>query len=548
MRFKREEFKIFILAIAIFLVLPNISAAHYIVGFVNDSLDGIDANGYEVVLWNPANGINDNLTDIIGPTGNSGTDNFYFLDCEMLSTSCIVGDEIRAKVLNNGSDYITGETNLIVTGAGFDAMPDTKLNSKPTMTLGSPINSFNFSSSEINLSCTANDLDSNLANVTLYGNWGYGWHANETKTAVGTSNEINFTKNLLEGNYEWSCLATDNLSISGFSSVNYTFTIDLTPPVISDVSSNLSGTICGLTNYARVNCTVTDALTSVNSILIEATSPQGNKTNYTASLLSGDTYFSDILLDEIGNWNFNCFANDSAGNLANKTSEESPDIKSASADLIISSNDILFSNLDPIENELVTINATILNLGCSDADNFLVGFYDDNPDTIGTQIGDNQTTSITGLSNGTVNISWFAKIGINNIFVSLDLDDIISEYNESNNKANNTIEVGAWQEFYGNVSVNKLLGNQNVKNLSLWFNETTVTGNVFITDSESDVDWTLLKAIGKNSTVDNTANDFSEIDSIFNNKHILKYLISSFLSKEKVSRLIKTMSQKRTVK
>jgi len=72
----------------IFLVLPFCSAAHYIVGIVNDARDQTSANDRTVVLWNPANGINDNLTDIIGVNGNSGADNIYMIDCELLDNEC----------------------------------------------------------------------------------------------------------------------------------------------------------------------------------------------------------------------------------------------------------------------------------------------------------------------------------------------------------------------------------------------------------------------------------------------------------------------------
>ncbi len=106
------------------------SAAHFIVGNVRNSLDGENANGKEVVLWNPSNGINDNLTDILGPTGNSGANNIYMIDCELLSTPCEVEDEIRIDVV----DYPAYDVNLSVTGAGFDVAPNITLNSRPNIT------------------------------------------------------------------------------------------------------------------------------------------------------------------------------------------------------------------------------------------------------------------------------------------------------------------------------------------------------------------------------------------------------------------------------
>jgi len=119
-----------LIAFCLFLVLPFCSAAHYIVGIVNDAKDGTSANDRMVVLWNPVHGINDNLTDIIGVNGNSGTDNIYMIDCEMLDNECDIRDEIKVKVFG---DYITNPHNLSVTGAGFDVMGNLTLNSPPNV-------------------------------------------------------------------------------------------------------------------------------------------------------------------------------------------------------------------------------------------------------------------------------------------------------------------------------------------------------------------------------------------------------------------------------
>jgi hypothetical protein len=121
--------KIFLLVFVVCMV-EAVSAAHFIVGEVKDSYDGGEvANGKEVVLWNPANGIDDNLTDTVGPTGNSNTDNVYMIDCELLNSGCKVGDEIRVRLVYDGQ-----EVNLSVSGAGFDIAPNITVNSKPNVT------------------------------------------------------------------------------------------------------------------------------------------------------------------------------------------------------------------------------------------------------------------------------------------------------------------------------------------------------------------------------------------------------------------------------
>ncbi len=496
--------KIILMFILAILFLQPVLAAHYIVGIVNNALDGENANGKQVVLWKPSAGINDNLTDIIGPTGNSGADNNYTIDCELLS-SCNLGDEIRVKVLNGGDNYISYWVNLSVTGAGYDMAPNITLNSIPNSTLIFPVSYANFSD-EVTFNCSASDFDG-LSNITLYGNWSGGWHANDTKEITGKNNQTFFTKNLSEGKYVWNCLATDNVSISIFSNTNFSITIDRTAPVINSVYINQSY-VCG-DSYVRVNCSAEEAFTDIGKVTIEAIAPSFSK-NYSTQILEGDAYYADIFVNETGEWKFNCITNDSAGNIANFTSS-TINRYYASSDLRIEPSGINFSNYDPVENQEIVVGAIIYNDGCSDANNFLVGFYKN--ESFGEQINSNRTVSVPQRSNSTANVTWNAEIGITNFYVFADVKGDISEENENNNEANKTLNVGAWQEFYGNVSTHKLLADNLTFNMTLWENASNLQGNVFISDMESNVDWGNLQAIGRDASGAPASDDFSEIDA-----------------------------------
>jgi hypothetical protein len=489
-----------------------ITGAHYITGAVNNARDGTNANDRIVILWNPDNGINDNLTDIIGKKGSSGTNNVYLIDCEMLSNGCNIGDNLSVRVINGSNDYTTHPVNVTVTGAGYDVADNLTLNSPPDSDLNLPLNDSNLSFLNIEFNCSFSDLDSNADNVTLYGNWSGGWHANQTISVSGNGSVV-FVKNISEGRYEWNCLVSDDLGSSRFADVNWTFLSDGTGPVISSVVINESF-LCGTSSYVRVNCTTYDELLEVQTVTIQANSPSG-KQNYSASFLSGDTYYADILVDELETWNFTCIANDTVENENNLLSGNLQ-AYSSNADLRVFSDEIIFGNNNPLENEIIVINATVYNYGCSDANNFLTGFYNGDPDSSGVQINGNKTLNVSARSNATVNITWQAVIGTTNIFVKTDIDNDVSESNESNNKANNTINVNAWQEFYGNISADKILSGSSFSNLSLWINETNLGGNVFITDQENDVNWLSLQAIGRNISNSSTSNDFSDIDNLLN--------------------------------
>lgn len=127
------EGKFFILCLVVFLLsLTFVSAAHFIVGYVNDAGDGASADGRVVVLWNPANGANDNVSDIVGPAGNSGANNIYLIDCELLNVPCQVGDGLTIDLIRS-DNYTSNFVNLTVSGAGFDIAPNMSLNSPPTI-------------------------------------------------------------------------------------------------------------------------------------------------------------------------------------------------------------------------------------------------------------------------------------------------------------------------------------------------------------------------------------------------------------------------------
>jgi len=89
------------------------------------------------------------------------------------------------------------------------------------------------------------------------------------------------------------------------------------------------------------------------------------------------------------------------------------------------------------------------------------------------------------------------------------------EDNESNNQANKTFSINSWQNIYGNTSVDKIIGGETI-NIKKWFNESYLEGNVFITDSESSINWLSLQAIGKTKTGGESSNDFLEIDELLN--------------------------------
>jgi len=94
------------------------------------------------------------------------------------------------------------------------------------VSLDSPYNGYQSSSQSISFTCSATS-GYTLQNMTLYGNWSGGWHANETAALSGNSDSHTFTKTLSEGTYIWNCRGNDSNSSFDWGDSNYTVTINL---------------------------------------------------------------------------------------------------------------------------------------------------------------------------------------------------------------------------------------------------------------------------------------------------------------------------------
>ncbi len=182
------------------------------------------------------------------------------------------------------------------------------------------------------------------------------------------------------------------------------------------------------------------------------------------------------------------------------------------ADLFINFSNIQLNESNPVENQSIMISALVENIGSADAENVLISFFEGDPDSSGKNIG-NFSINISTASSTQASISWKAKMGKSNIFVIADYNNLIEEGNESNNKANKTFSINSWQYIFGNVSIDKIIGDSTLK-IKKWFNESTLAGNIFITDSESSVNWLSLQAIGKTKSGGDSSQDFLDIDEL----------------------------------
>jgi hypothetical protein len=134
------------------------------------------------------------------------------------------------------------------------------------VTLNTPQNNYNTTSNSVDFNCTASSSESNISNITLYGNWSGGWHANYTNnTASLNLNEVylNISRTISDGYYKWNCLAYDINGKSSMASSNFTFFVDNSTPQIQFISPTPNnGQIITSTRTVTINTSHTESYPS----------------------------------------------------------------------------------------------------------------------------------------------------------------------------------------------------------------------------------------------------------------------------------------------
>jgi len=223
----------------------------------------------------------------------------YYLD-KSLNASTSYNYSIKANNPIGDSDFSNNVTASTSTGG-------------LVVTLNLPVNLSESNSSLITFNCSATD-NLGLVNLTLYGNWSGGWHANETVNVTGLSNSTTFTKTLVNNApYLWNCFAEDGSGNSVFAASNFTFTLDnVAPSTVTNLSETSTGEFSidwNWTNPTETDFNYTEIYRD-GTFIVNVLSPTSN---YTMEGLSASTTYtiSTRTVDNAGNIN-TTFVNDSA--------------------------------------------------------------------------------------------------------------------------------------------------------------------------------------------------------------------------------------------
>jgi hypothetical protein len=378
----------------------------------------------------------------------------------------------------------------------------------PLIYLESPLNRSWIDYRNITLYYNVTD-GSGIKNCSLYLNGSF----NQSSTDVETEVRQNFTINeTVEGSYSWLVSCYDNSSnLNNGNSTEWIVNVDTIIPNVSLINPENNSVKDNNTIIFEYNVTdgygvVENCSLVINGVIAETNTSieLGVTQNFTRTLERGNY-----------SWSINC--TDAANNIGSSLVRY---LNVTDPDLTVNSSNITFGTDSPVENTNITINATVSNVGDEDASNVVIRFFENDPDSGGTQIGGDKMVDLAKETSVVVSVNWTARIGSYDIFVIVDpplaTNGSIHEINESNNKANRTIEVPAWQIFYGNITADIFLDTNANLSIFRWLNETDLGGNIFIVDSDSLVSWTDLEALSRNASGNLTMDDFEEIDEVLN--------------------------------
>lgn len=260
-------------------------------------------------------------------------------------------------------------------------------------------------------------------------------------------------------------------------------------------------------------------------------SADGGATNITGGTFSGGQVSWSLSSgtldpDESGIWSYIFTADTtkreeySVSFLINDTSTSSGSTDSSvynityDQELLINRSKMSTSAEEAAEDDIVQINATIENLGINDANNLDIEIEDN---LTGNTIYQ-RTINVSAESSYLLVYNWTAEIGSHTLIFKADTPlasgGNIDEHNESDNKANVTINVSNWHTFYGDIQGNMTLATSSGPIMN--WEVSDLIGNIYIADSDSEIDWGSLKAMGRDSANASSFEDFHEADLAIN--------------------------------
>ncbi|MFH0978154.1 MAG: Ig-like domain-containing protein [Candidatus Woesearchaeota archaeon] len=356
----------------------------------------------------------------------------------------------------------------------------------------------------------------------LWANFSSTWKMNQTINSPLPNVDNLFDQlNLPEGAYKWNVWCNDSAGNFAWNSTNQTLFVDKFSPhlllisplngsnasaevyfnftVSDNVDSNLT---CNLTLDNKVNRSRLNALSgSVTSVLVE-----GLKMGY-------------------HNWSVLCW-----DNALHYNQSATLWFNVSLSDLIALYTNLHFSDNTPEEGVNITVNATILNDGGTDAFNITVRFLERKPSGAFSQIDGLKIVNISVGANATLAVPWTPKIGLYYIRVAVDPANKIKEISESNNNATANITTSLWHTVRGNATGALSVSDTTNSSIYSWSVLNSSRSNVYVADSDSLILWTRLEPLTRNLSHHLRVVDIEYLDRGLGSANLTDSLNRTFVS------------------
>ena len=411
-------------------------------------------------------------------------------------------------ITGTAAGYQSNSTTVVVSGSNLTNINITLYEYDPPLVISNTNNVYFFNNRSITLNATITDIASGVKNATV-----------NVSSVNSTINEAMLT---LQGGF-WvnNTIIADkgetidfvDLTITAYDNVgNVNQNVNMTvwillPPTIISWSNNI-------TNDQSLNLKV-----FINeSILFNVTADRTVNYNWTYDTIDQvqdfDNFsqnFSGIGLHYVNATIRNGIGTDNKNWTINVVYK--PDLVMTAENISFSFEPSEVENGEVKENVNVTLNATVYNSGLGDASDVNISFYDGYPGP-GNNIANVTISNISAGGSQNASIYWNSIIGTHNISIEVDPENTLVETDDENNRASKTINVSAWQKYYGNLSGNLSLSDKVGNSLTDW-SWATQQGNIFITNI-SYFEYNNLQALGrkKNGTI--SQNNFLRADELLN--------------------------------
>jgi hypothetical protein len=348
---------------------------------------------------------------------------------------------------------------------------------------------------------------------------------NRSSNVTGTSNNgLNASATLTtlsNGTFEIIVQARDE-AFNYYNSSPIIIGFDTVVPSITLLypgnNSNISTTYTSLNFTAQDNSlrNLTCNLTLDNVVVLQnRVTYNGENISYNATGLGGGYHY----------WNVTCV--DIARNRNTSVTWRFYVLR---PDIYVNASNIIFSNNEPRENETINITALIENLGNTAAANFTVEFWEGLPGAGGRQISTNTSINLTAGESMNVTVSYNTILGTRLIWVFADRANAVAEENETNNNASKSLSVGLWHFALGTTQDRLVMEDASLGLLFDWDIDNSSDTNIFVIDSDSNINWRQLQALGRDTSNNSRFSDFATLDTKLNSTGFIDSVNATYTS------------------